>query len=48
MNDEEHQKTVDAIKWLQVRSLKSTYANDQQLGGKVRELVNNYEKTNNK
>ena len=46
MNDEEHRKTIDAIKWLQIRSLKETYANDQKLGYEVRKLVNEYEKTN--
>ena len=29
------------VRWWQVQALKETYPNDQELGAKVRELVNN-------
>lgn len=32
---------IPKLRWLQVRTLKEQYPNDQEFGGKVRELVNN-------
>ncbi len=41
MNKENDIYTLSAIKWLQVTELAKKYGNDQEFGGKVRELVSN-------
>ena len=33
-------RSIDKVRWLQVRELKNKYPNDQEFGAKVRELVN--------
>ena len=33
--------TLTKLRWLQVKTLKEQYPNNQELGAKVRELVNN-------
>ena len=33
--------TIAKLRWLQVKTLKEQYPNDQEFGAKVRELVNN-------
>ena len=38
---EEQEKSLARLRWLQVKTLKEQYPNDQELGAKVRELVNN-------
>ena len=37
-------RTIEEVKWLQVRALKDTYPNNADLGEKIRIIVNNYEK----
>ncbi len=32
---------IPKLRWLQVKTLKEQYPNDQEFGAKVRELVNN-------
>jgi len=32
---------IPKLRWLQVKTLKEQYPNDQEFGSKVRELVNN-------
>jgi hypothetical protein len=34
-------QAMSKLRWLQVKTLKEQYPNDQELGKKVRELVNN-------
>ena len=33
-------RSIEKVRWLQVRQLKNKYPNDQEFGAKVRELVN--------
>jgi len=33
--------TLAKLRWLQIKTLKEQYPNNQELGAKVRELVNN-------
>ena len=33
-------RSIEKVRWLQVRELKNKYPNDQEFGAKVRELVN--------
>jgi len=39
----QHQEetAIPKLRWLQVKTLHEQYPNDQEFGGKVRELVNN-------
>jgi len=33
-------RSIEKVRWLQVRELKNKYPNNQEFGAKVRELVN--------
>ena len=39
----EHQEkfAIPKLRWLQVKTLHEQYPNDQEFGGKIRELINN-------
>ena len=37
----EKEVALPKLRWLQVKTLHEQYPNDQEFGGKVRELVNN-------
>ena len=37
----QEETAIPKLRWLQVKTLKEQYSNDQEFGAKVRELVNN-------
>ena len=37
----QEETAIPKLRWLQVKTLKEQYPNDQEFGAKVRELVNN-------
>ena len=40
MKNQEVWRSIEKVRWLQVRELKIKYPNDADIGAKVRELVN--------
>ncbi len=44
MNKLDDSKTLQAIMFITVRELAKTTPNDQELGARVRKLINNFEK----
>ena len=43
----EDSKTMKAVMFLMIQEITKTTPNDQELGQRVRKIINNYEKNNN-
>ena len=43
----EDAKTLKAVMFLMIQEITKSTPNDQELGGRIRNIINNYEKDNN-
>ena len=43
----EDSKTMKAVMFLMIQEITKTTPNDQELGQRIRKIINNYEKNNN-
>ena len=47
LQEVEDAKTLKAVMFLMIQEITKSTPNDQELGGRIRNIINNYEKDNN-